>query len=144
MPKGMHLVLGLSSLNTRKKKPKITKKRMTELIEQHRVYNKRMKQTNNRSMMMSFDDFLKRQFGQMKYKPKNTGTYQPSNWIVEKTIPSHVQKDMSEYQHACSKPNDDYKREISSQYVIGQAYNESGLQVLTKRESNDPSTGKRR
>ena len=37
----------------------------------------------------------------------------------------------------CSKPNDDYKREISSQYVIGQVYNKSGLQVLTKKETLD-------
>ena len=28
--------------------------------------------------------------------------------------------------------------------VIGQAYNKGGLQVLSKREQNDPATGKRR
>jgi len=28
--------------------------------------------------------------------------------------------------------------------MIGQAYNKSGLQVLTKRETQDPATGKRR
>jgi len=34
MPKGMHLVLGMTSLDTRKKKkPKITKKRMEQLVE---------------------------------------------------------------------------------------------------------------
>ena len=147
MARGMHLVLGMTSLNTsRKKKPKITKKRMTELIEQHRLYNKEMKQTNNRRDMMSFDDYVKRQFGQVKYKPKKTGTYQPTSITIETTtsLPSQMPKDMSEYQHACSKPNDDYKKEISSQYVIGQAYNKSGLQVLTKRETQDPATGKRR
>ena len=47
MPKGMHLVLGLTSLDTsRKKKPKITKKRMEQLVEEHRLYNKKCKQTN--------------------------------------------------------------------------------------------------
>ena len=146
MPKGMHLVLGMTSLNTsRKKKPKITKKRMTELIEQHRLYNKEMKQTNNRRDMMSFDDYVKRQFGQVKYKPKKTGTYQPTDMIITRStnIPSHT-IDVKDLQHACTKPNDDYKKEISSQYVIGQAYNKSGLQVLTKRETQDPATGKRR
>ena len=45
MPKGMHLVLGLTSLNTsRKKKPKITKKRMEQLVEEHRLYNKNKKE----------------------------------------------------------------------------------------------------
>ena len=73
MPKGMHLVLGMTSLDTRKKKkPKITKKRMEQLVEEHRLYNKQMKQTNNRRDMMSFDDYVKRQFGQVKYKPKKT------------------------------------------------------------------------
>ena len=146
MPKGMHLVLGLSSLNTKKKKPKITKKRMEQLKEEHRLYNKKCKQTNNRRDMMSFDDYVKRQFGQVKHKPrKNTGTYQPKDMILTRTtdIPSRT-IDVKDLQHACTKPDDDYKREISSQYVIGQAYNKSGLQVLTKKETQDPNTGKRR
>ena len=146
MPKGMHLVLGMTSLDTRKKKkPKITKKRMEQLVEEHRLYNKQMKQTNNRRDMMSFDDYVKRQFGQVKYKPKKTGTYQPKDMIITKTtsIPNRT-IDVKDLQHACTKPNDDYKKEISSQYVIGQAYNKSGLQVLTKRETQDPATGKRR
>ena len=146
MPKGMHLVLGMTSLDTRKKKkPKITKKRMEQLVEEHRLYNKQMKQTNNRRDMMSFDDYVKRQFGQVKYKPKKTGTYQPTDMIITRNtnIPSHT-IDVKDLQHACTKRNDDYKREISSQYVIGQAYNKSGLQVLTKKETQDPATGKRR
>ena len=146
MPKGMHLVLGMTSLDTRKKKkPKITKKRMEQLVEEQRIYNKQMKQTNNRRDMMSFDDYVKRQFGQVKYKPKKTGTYQPTDMIITRNtnIPSHT-IDVKDLQHACTKPNDDYKKEISSQYVIGQAYNKSGLQVLTKRETQDPATGKRR
>ena len=94
---------------------------------------------------MSFDDYIKRQFGQVKYKPKKTGTYQPNDMILTRTtdIPSRT-IDVKDLQHACTKPNDDYKREISSQYVIGQAYNKSGLQVLTKKETQDPNTGKRR
>ncbi len=146
MPKGMHLVLGLTSLDTsRKKKPKITKKRMEQLVEEHRLYNKKCKQTNNRKDMISFDDYLKRQFGQVKYKPKKTGTYQPTDMIITRNTNtlSHT-IDVKDLQHACTKPNDDYKKEISSQYVIGQAYNKSGLQVLTKKETQDPATGKRR
>ena len=144
MPKGMHLVLGLTSLDTsRKKKPKITKKRMEQLVEEHRLYNKKMKQTNNRKDMISFDEYLKRQFGQLKYKSKKTGTYQPTDMVITKSTPSHT-IDVKDLQHACTKPNDDYKKEISSQYVIGQAYNKSGLQVLTKKETEDPATGKRR
>ena len=40
--------------------------------------------------------------------------------------------------------NDEYKHKVSSNYVIGQAYNKSGLQVLTKKETQDSATGKRR
>ena len=146
MPKGMHLVLGLTSLDTsKKKKPKITKKRMKQLVEEHRLYNKKMKQTNNRKDMISFDEYLKIQFGQVKYKSKKTGTYQPTDMVItrNKNTSSHT-IDVKDLQHACTKPNDDYKKEISSQYIIGQAYNKSGLQVLTKRETQDPATGKRR
>ena len=102
-----------------------------------------MKQTNNRKDMISFDEYLKIQFGQVKYKSKKTGTYQPTDMVITKSTPSHT-IDVKDLQHACTKPNDDYKREISSQYVIGQAYNKSGLQVLTKKETQDPATGKRR
>ena len=146
MPKGMHLVIGLTSLDTsKKKKPKITKKRMKQLVEEHRLYNKKMKQTNNRKDMISFDEYLKIQFGQVKYKSKKTGIYQPTDMVItrNKNTSSHT-IDVKDLQHACTKPNDDYKKEISSQYIIGQAYNKSGLQVLTKRETQDPATGKRR
>ena len=33
---------------------------------------------------------------------------------------------------------------LSGDYIVGQAYNKGGLQVLSKREQNDPATGKRR
>ena len=44
----------------------------------------------------------------------------------------------------CTKEDKSYKLDISSQYVIGQAYNKGGLQVLSKTEQSDPTTGKRR
>ena len=46
--------------------------------------------------------------------------------------------------HPCTKRDESYKLDISGQYVIGQAYNKGGLQVLSKTEQSDPSTGKRR
>ena len=44
----------------------------------------------------------------------------------------------------CTKQDESYKLGISDRYVVGQAYNKGGLQVLSKREQNDPATGKRR
>jgi hypothetical protein len=36
------------------------------------------------------------------------------------------------------------KLAVSSNYIIGQAYNKGGLVVLSKSEAADPATGKRR
>ena len=55
----------------------------------------------------------------------------------------HQKPDVSRWT-PCTKEDKSYKLDISSKYVIGQAYNKSGLQVLTKKETQDSSTGKRR
>ena len=44
----------------------------------------------------------------------------------------------------CVKKDESYKLDVSDRYVVGQAYNKGGLQVLSKKEQNDPATGKRR
>ena len=145
MPKGMHMVIGLSSLNTRKRKLKITKQRMLELVEEHRLYNKKMKQSNNSDMMMSFDEYLDWCFGKKKLPKSSKSNFTPMSSMTITTTnkyPSHVSDKVDKY--ACSKMNDEYKHKVSSNYVIGQAYNKSGLQVLTKKETQDSSTGKRR
>ena len=145
MPKGMHMVMGLSSLNTRKRKLKITQQRMSELVEEHRLYNKKMKQSNNSDMMMSFDEYLDWCFGKKKLPKSSKSNFTPMSSMTITTTnkyPSHVSDKVDKY--ACSKMNDEYKHKVSSNYVIGQAYNKSGLQVLTKKETQDSSTGKRR
>ena len=145
MPKGMHMVIGLSSLNTRKRKLKITKQRMSELVEEHRLYNKKMKQSNNSDMMMSFDEYLDWCFGKKKLPKSSKSNFTPMSSMTVSTTkkyPSHISDKVDKY--ACSKMNDEYKHKVSSNYVIGQAYNKSGLQVLTKKETQDSATGKRR
>ena len=140
----MHMVMGLSSLNTRKRKLKITQQRMSELVEEHRLYNKKMKQSNNIDMMMSFDNYLDWCFGKKKLPKASKSNFVPLSMTFTTTnkYPSHVSDKVDKY--ACSKMNDEYKHKVSSNYVIGQAYNKSGLQVLTKKETQDSSTGKRR
>ena len=144
MAKGMHMVMGLSSLNTRKRKLKITKQRMLELVEQHRLYNKEMKQSNKLDMMMTFDEYLDWSFGKKKLPKSSKSNFTPMTSMTistTKKYPSHVSDKVDKY--ACSKMNDEFKHKVSSNYVIGQAYNKSGLQVLTKKETQDSSTGKR-
>ena len=145
MAKGMHMVIGLSSLNTRKRKLKITKQRMSEIVEEHRLYNKKMKQSNNSDLMMSFDEYLDWCFGKKKLPKSSKSNFTPMSSMTVSTTkkyPSHISDKVDKY--ACSKMNDEYKHKVSSNYVIGQAYNKSGLQVLTKKETQDSSTGKRR
>ena len=59
MPKCMHLVPGMTSLNTKKAKVKITKARMLELKEEHRLHNKKYKHDKMLAhiMVMNFDNF---------------------------------------------------------------------------------------
>ena len=139
------MVMGLSSLNTRKRKLKITKQRMLELVEQHRLYNKEMKQSNKLDMMMTFDEYLDWSFGKKKLPKSSKSNFTPMTSMTVSTTkkyPSHVSDKVDKY--ACSKMNDEFKHKVSSNYVIGQAYNKSGLQVLTKKETQDSATGKRR
>ena len=58
----------------------------------------------------------------------------PSNQLPEKNI-----KDMD--WSPCVKKN---TPSLSGDYIIGQAYNKGNLQVLSKSDSADDSTGKRR
>ena len=55
----------------------------------------------------------------------------------------HQKPDVSRWT-PCTKEDKSYKLDISSKYVIGQAYNKGGLQVLSRTEQSDPTTGKRR
>ena len=145
MAQGMHMVIGLSSLNTRKRKLKRTEQRMLELVEQHRLHNKEMKQSNKLDMMMTFDEYLDWSFGKKKLPKSSKSNFTPMNSMTittTKKYPSHISDKIDKY--ACSKMNDEFKHKVSSNYVIGQAYNKGSMQVLTKRESEDPTTGKRR
>ena len=104
MAKGMHMVMGLSSLNTRKRKLKITKQRMLELVEQHRLYNKEMKQSNKLDMMMTFDEYLDWSFGKKKLPKSSKSNFTPMTSMTistTKKYPSHVSDKVDKY--ACSK-----------------------------------------
>lgn len=55
----MHLDNRISLARTSKPKSrKMTVREYNAKVEEHRLYNKRMKQTNNRHAMMSFDEYL--------------------------------------------------------------------------------------
>ena len=103
MPRSMHVVRGLSSLNTRKPKIKLTKKRILELKEEHRLHNKRYKHDKMLShlMVMDFDTYIKWRFGKLKRKPISRGEYKPhTDNSTSKSLPSHNSKQIDK--NACS------------------------------------------
>jgi hypothetical protein len=122
---GMHLLpVFYSTTNTKKRK--VSKKTQSLLAAErsHEKYLKKMGIGSRSSVGLE----------QRSSKPWVTGSSP-----VESTIPT------SKLEFSvCTKKDDTYKREISKQYVIGQAYNKGGCQVLSKQEQKDPATGKRR
>ena len=72
MPRSIHLVPGMTSLVTKKRKIKITKKKMLELKEEHRLHNKKYKKDPHLApvMVMDFDTFVKFRYGKLKPKKR--------------------------------------------------------------------------
>jgi hypothetical protein len=80
MPKCMHLVPGMTNLVTKKSKVKITKAKMLELKEEHKIHNKQFKNDKHlkKLMVMDFDTYLKYRFGKLKPKKKKFQEWKPS------------------------------------------------------------------
>jgi hypothetical protein len=122
---GMHLLpVFYSTTNTKKRK---VRKKTQSLLAAERAHEKYLKK-------MGIGSRSSVGLEQRSSKPWVIGSSP-----VESTIPT------SKLEFSvCTKKDDTYKREISKQYVIGQAYNKGGCQVLSKQEQKDPATGKRR
>ena len=100
----MHLVPGMTSLNTKKRKVKITKARMLELKEEHRLHNKRYKKDPHLAhlMVMDFDTYVKYVFGKLKYKKKDRGQYVGEPMINNRvTPPPRIETKVEP--HVCAK-----------------------------------------
>ena len=60
----MHLARGFSTLNTRKpQQQKLTRAQQEKLAEEHRLYNKRMRQAGRHSERMSYEEYVDYVFG---------------------------------------------------------------------------------
>ena len=67
----MHLARGFSTLNTRKpRQQKLTRAQQEKLVEEHRLYNKRMKQAGRHSERMSYEEYVDYVFGKKKSTTK--------------------------------------------------------------------------
>jgi len=67
----MHLARGFSTLNTRKpQQKKLTQAQQEKLTEEHRAYNKRMKQAGRHSERVTFEEYVNRVYGKTTTKRK--------------------------------------------------------------------------
>ena len=102
----MHLQQGLSTINTRKRKVKITKAKMAELELRWREHNKRMKQTHMHHMRYdTLEEYIDYCYGRIKRPdPRNPATFTKrkpdTNWRAEqdkdhrKKYPSLMEEQM--------------------------------------------------
>ena len=99
----MHLVPGMTNLVTKKSKVKITKARMLELKEEHRLHNKKYKNDKHlkKLMVMDFDTYLKFRFGKLKYKKKDRGEYKGEPMINNRVSQSKTETKVEP--HVCAK-----------------------------------------
>ena len=85
----MHLQQGLSTLNTRKRKVKITKAKMAELEVRWREHNKRMKQNHmHHCRYDTLEEYIDYCYGRVKMPdPRDYKTFKPRkqqhNWRAE-------------------------------------------------------------
>jgi len=92
----MHLERGLTTINTKKPKRKITKAKMAKWTEELRLHNKHMKKIGMHSHIMNIDEYVDYVHGQWKPK-KKTETVMNTPWHhsggtttrTTKHIPSH-------------------------------------------------------
>lgn len=91
----MHLERGLTTINTKKPKRKITKAKLAKWTEELRLHNKHMKKLGMHSHIMTIDEYVDYVHGQ--YKPKKkTETVMNTPWHYSgpvrretREIPSH-------------------------------------------------------
>ena len=117
---GMHLlpIYYTTTNHKRRKKPRKVTKRMEAELREHEKFLQKMGVSSNPIVR----------------EPTPLKLDGPSNQLPEKNI-----KDMD--WSPCVKKN---TPSLSGDYIIGQAYNKGNLQVLSKSDSADDSTGKRR
>ena len=123
---GMHLLpVYYTTTNIRKRKKQKKSESLLAAEQAHAKYLKKMK-IGSRSSVGS---------EQWLSKP----------WVTDSN-PVESTNDKTDVSNwtPCTKVYESYKLGVSGQYVVGQAYNKGGLQVLSKKEQDDPATGKRR
>jgi hypothetical protein len=71
----MHLMQGLTTTSTKKRKRKITRSQMDEYQENHRLFNKRMKQSGRHSEQLTLEEYIDFCHGIIKERPRRERSF---------------------------------------------------------------------
>lgn len=94
----MHLVRGMTTINTKKRKSKMTAGKLERLQKEHREHTKQMKRSNCHSLIMTFDEYVDYVHGNYKSKSKPTATNFEWNASGNYRRPTeHIPSKMSEH-----------------------------------------------
>ena len=115
---GMHLLpVYYTTTNHKRKKPRKMTKRMEAAQKKHEKFLKKMGVSSK----------------PVAKEPAPLKLDEPKSRSIYESIGDGIGNGFKKSRHA-----------LSSDYIIGQAYNKGNLQVLSKSDSADASTGKRR
>jgi len=97
----MHLAKGFSTLNTRKpQQKKLTTAQQEKLIEEHRLFNKRMKQAGRHSERMTFEEYVDYVYGKAPKAPKAERQAATEVKTFEWRVPRYVRETKTYASHS--------------------------------------------
>jgi ClpP class serine protease len=118
-----------------KKMNNLSDNQIAKFKEDHRLYNKDMKQKGLHDMMLSFDDYVKYRFGRLKTRTVHVvGTYEPDT-VYRRETPSYPSAETKLGNGGTIDHKQRQERlEISKQYSIVPAYNKGPYMVVGKED----------
>ena len=140
----MHLDVRLSSINTRKRKLKLTKGKLKELELRWREHNRSCKRNHNHAFRFdTLEEYIDYSYGRLPKKDirADRSTYKPELSYAQQRIAEFNEKYPSSTVSTASSKGDGEnaewqkeKQKISSTYTIAPAYNKGAYQVVPKNE----------
>ena len=140
----MHLDVRLSSINTRKRKLKLTKGKLKELELRWREHNRNCKRNHLHSFRFgTLEEYIDYAYGKTPKRDlrRDRSHYKPELSYAQKRIDEFNAKYPSSKQMTTSNKGDGEnaewqkeKQKISATYTIAPAYNKGAYQVVPKNE----------
>lgn len=133
----MHLQRGLSSLNTRKRKPKkYTKAQLREWSEELFLENRERKRRGQPEITLNA--YIDRVYGRKQMpEPEFKPLQKRVNPLIEERMQAYRALPSAEVEtgaDACALPDTAYKVEASKNYTVAPAYNKAGYTVIPRDE----------